>query len=99
MLIHSVYFWLRKDLNTTQRADFVTGLQSLKGIGAASAVYTGTPSATPERPIIDNSYDFCLTVLLPDLAAHDAYQIDPLHKDFLATFAPLWERVQIYDAD
>lgn len=99
MLVHSVFFWLRDDLTADQRIEFQSALKSLKGITAADSVFIGTPAMTVERPVIDNSYDFCLTVLLADLEAHDAYQIDPLHKAFLSTYAPLWTRVQIYDAD
>ena len=97
MLLHSVFFWLRKDLSVAQRKHFEAALETLKGIPSADAVYIGTPADTPERPVIDASYDFCLTVLLQDMEAHDTYQQDPLHQAFLAN--ELWERVQIYDAD
>ena len=99
MLVHTVCFWLRDNLKPQERAEFLAGLESLKGIASAEKVYVGTPASTEARPVIDDSYDYCLTVLLTDLAAHDAYQIDPLHRDFLARFAAYWERVRIYDAD
>lgn len=99
MLVHTVLFWLKEDLSEAQRAGFVEGLESLRRIQAAEAVHIGTPAKTPERPVIDQSYDFCLTVLLTDLAAHDAYQEDPLHTAFLEEFRPCWETVRIYDAD
>ncbi|HBO57933.1 MAG: transcription-repair coupling factor [Puniceicoccaceae bacterium MED-G31] len=98
MLIHTVLFWLRKDLSSSEREDFKAALVSLKDIPSAAAVYVGSPSSTPARPVIDASYDFCLTVLLEDMAAHDAYQQSPLHQAFLKN-KQLWERVQIYDAD
>ena len=98
MLIHTVLFWLHKDLSSSERENFKAALNSLKDIPTAAAVYVGSPSSTPERPVIDASYDFCLTVLLEDMAAHDAYQQSPLHQAFLENKA-LWERVQIYDAD
>jgi hypothetical protein len=99
MLVHTVRFWLRKDLENEERAAFLNGLESLKGIASTEAVYLGTPAATEKRPVIDDSYDYCLTVLLNDLAAHDAYQVDPLHQEFLSRFAGCWERVRIFDAD
>ena len=97
MLVHSVYFWLRKDLNAEETAAFRAGLETLSGIAAARAVYVGTPADTPPRPVIERSYNFALNVLLDDIAAHDAYQQDPLHQAFLARFARHWERVQIFD--
>ena len=42
---------------------------------------------------------FALTVILKDIAAHDAYQEDPLHQTFIADNKELWKRVKIYDAD
>ncbi|MEC7487761.1 MAG: Dabb family protein [Verrucomicrobiota bacterium] len=98
MLIHTVLFWLRKDLSSNELERFKAALGSLKDIPSATAVYVGSPSSTPTRPVIDESYDFCLTVLLKDMAAHDAYQESPIHLAFLENKG-LWERVQIYDAD
>lgn len=97
MLVHSVFFWLKPDLTDEQTAAFRAGLESLAGIEVAEAVYVGTPAAT-DRPVIDRSYSFGLTVLLPDMAAHDAYQEHPLHKAFLEQFVGSWEKVLIYDA-
>lgn len=99
MLVHTVLFWLRKDIDGDKVTEFRIALESLKGIESAEAVYIGIPAATPERPVIDNSYDFCLTVILKDMAAHDAYQIDPLHTAFLENNKELFKKVKIYDAD
>jgi hypothetical protein len=99
MLVHVVFFWLRPDLSEAERVEFKEALDSLKGIQAVDAVYTGTPAGTERRPVIDSSYDFALTVLCTDLAAHDAYQVDPLHLAFVNGQKPKWTRVQIYDAE
>ena len=78
------------------KSAFREGLESLKGIESAVAVYVGTPADT-DRPVIDRSYTFGLTVLLEDMAAHDAYQVHELHLGFLNRFGDSWERVVIYD--
>ena len=98
MLVHTVLFWLRKDIDGDKITEFRLALETMKGIQHAEAVYIGVPAATPERPVIDNSYDFCLTVILKDMAAHDAYQADPIHVEFLKN-KDLWKKVKIYDAD
>ncbi len=98
MLVHTVLFWLRQDLNDNQLNEFRHALEAIKGIRHAEAIYIGTPSKTPERPAIDTGYDFCLTVLLKDLAAHNAYQADPIHIEFLKN-KDLWKKIRIYDAD
>ena len=99
MLVHTVLFWLKPDLSETERAAFHAGVDSLKGITAADAVYTGTVSPTPDRPVVDTTYDAMLTVILKDIPAHDAYQADPLHTTFIGENKDKWTRVQIYDAD
>jgi hypothetical protein len=98
MLVHSVYFWLKPELTPAQRAEFRRGVESLAGIKAVAAVHVGTPAATPKRATIDDTYSVALTVLCKDVAAHDAYQVDPLHLAFVTTFKSYWTRVQIYDA-
>jgi|OM-RGC.v1.026677477 Stress responsive A/B Barrel Domain. len=99
MLVHNVFFWLRPELSETQIAEFRSGLESLQSIEAAEAVYIGTPAAVADRPVLETSYSFCLTVLLSDVGAHDAYQADPVHQNFIARFKGSWEKVQVYDAD
>ena len=74
------------------------GLESLRAIRSTEAVYVGMPAALPDRPTRESSYAFALTVLFKDIAAHDAYQVDPLHKAFIQDFGSLWARVQVYDA-
>lgn len=98
MLVHAVYFWLKKDLTSEQRAAFLAGVESLKGIASTEAVHIGAPAPT-FRPVVDRTYDVALVVLMKDMAAHDAYQVDPLHKAFLEKFASNWEKVVIYDSE
>ena len=99
MLTHIVLFWLKPELNADQRSAFRTGLESLRQVNAIESVYIGTPAKVPERPIIDRSYAYCLTIVFKDVAAHDAYQIHPIHKAFVQTCQQYWTRVQIYDSE
>ncbi|MDO8543451.1 MAG: Dabb family protein [Opitutaceae bacterium] len=99
MLVHTVYFWLKPELTDAQRADFRRGVESLGGIKSVDKIYVGTPAGTEKRPIIDDSYSVALTVLCKNVAAHDAYQLDPIHHVFIDRFKTFWNRVQIYDAE
>lgn len=99
MLVHNVFFWLKSDQSDEQIAQFREGLESLKGIEAADTVFVGSPAEVADRPVLDKSYAYCLTVILTDIAAHDAYQADPIHQAFIARFKDSWEKVQVYDAD
>ncbi|HRE04144.1 MAG TPA: Dabb family protein [Opitutaceae bacterium] len=99
MLVHTVFFWLKPELTAEQRADFRRGVESLATIAATEKVYVGTPAGVPDRPIIDKTFAVGLTVICKDVAAHNAYQVDPIHLAFIERFKPYWSRVQIYDAE
>jgi len=99
MLVHTVYFWLKPELTPAQRADFRKGVESLGAIKAVDQLFVGTPAKTTKRPIIDDSYSVALTVVCKDVAAHDVYQVDPIHLKFVETFKTCWYKVQIYDAE
>lgn len=99
MLVHTVYFWLKPELTAAQRAEFRRGVESLAGIKSVEKVYVGAPAKTEKRPVIDDSYAVALTVLCKNVAAHNAYQVDPIHLKFVEQFKSFWTRVQIYDAE
>ena len=44
MLVHSVFFYLKSDLTNADRNAFEKGVNALKEIDAAEAVYVGTPA-------------------------------------------------------
>lgn len=98
MLIHTVYFWLKPELTPAQLAQFRAGVESLAKIKAADALYVGVPAKTGDRAIIDKSFSVAMTLVCKDVAAHDAYQVDPIHEAFVNTFKTFWSKVQIYDA-
>jgi hypothetical protein len=60
-------------------------------------LHIGTP-APIDRPVVDSTYTFSLTIIFEDLAGHDVYQVHDLHKAFLDQFRVLFEKVVIYDA-
>ena len=96
MMVHNVFFWLRNDLTSAQVKEFVAGITMLATLPSVRHGFTGRPSAT-DRPIIDRTYDYGLTVVFDDLAGHDAYQIHPDHLVFLEKNKDKWATVKIYD--
>ncbi|NBX01090.1 Dabb family protein, partial [bacterium] len=48
-------------------------------------------------PIIDSSYDFAEIFIFKNKADHDAYQVDPIHVDFVNSCKSYWSSVKIYD--
>ena len=98
MLIHTVIFWLRKDLTPAQRSTFEAELQRLTKLSYLARCQFGQPAALEKRPVVDSSYDFGLQVEFKTLADHDFYQKQcPDHARFVATCKSLWEKVVIYD--
>lgn len=98
MLVHSVFFWLKPDLTPVQLAEFHRGVKSLGDIKSVRQIHIGTPAATGDRPVVDSTYSVGLTIIVDDVAGHDAYQVDPLHLAFVQNCKTFWTRVQIYDA-
>ncbi|WP_316804581.1 Dabb family protein [Pedobacter nototheniae] len=97
MISHHVLFWLKADTNAEQKNAFRNGLQTLENIEVVKTFHIGTP-APIERAVVDTTYTFSLVLFFEDLAAHDVYQVHPVHKAFLDEFRELFEKVIIYDA-
>jgi Stress responsive A/B Barrel Domain len=96
MFHHLVLFYLRKDLTASQRADFESKLRGLSQIKSIHSSYVGRPTVA-DRPIIDSSYDFAEIFIFKNKADHDAYQVDPIHVDFVNSCKSYWSSVKIYD--
>lgn len=95
-VVHSVYFWLRKDLVAGEIEAFKGGLESLRGIDGVEALYHGPPVPS-DRDVVDDSFSLALTVVFQDKAALAAYSPDPVHQAFVQKFSGYWTRVQVYD--
>jgi len=98
MIAHHVLFWLKADTTEEQKQAFRNSLQTLENIEVVKTFHIGVP-APIERAVVDTTYTFSLLLLFEDLAAHDVYQVHPLHKAFLDEFRVYFEKVVIYDAE
>ena len=96
MFHHLVFFYLRKDLTSAERAQFETKLRGLDKIKSISSCYIGRPTPS-DRPIVDTSYDYAEMFIFKSKAEHDAYQVDPIHVDFVQSCKAFWSSVKIYD--
>ncbi len=97
MFVHSVYFWLLPSSSADQQAQFLAGLRTLLAIPDIAQAYIGPPAATRDD-VIEHGYSYALTLLFADQAAHDRYQIHPLHQQFIANFSPLLAQVRVFDS-
>ncbi len=97
MFVHTVYFWLKDGTPDAAREQLIGDCTRLLAkVPSVRSLWVGKPAMTP-RPIVDNSYDVGLCVVLDDAPGHDAYQVHPLHLEFVARNSATFGRVQIYD--
>jgi hypothetical protein len=83
-------------LDSEAVAAFEQGLAGLAQDPEIKYAHFGRPAGT-ERDVVDNSYAYGLVFLFEDKAAHDRYQISPIHQKFVEAHLPKWERVVVYD--
>ena len=98
MLIHAVFFWLRPDLTTAQRADFLAEVRKLSAVKTIEKIYVGTPAKIAERSVTERGFDVALTIVFRDGPGHDAYQVDPVHLAFVERNSASWTKVVVYDS-
>lgn len=96
MFVHSVYFWLDRSLTRADEERFKQRLEGLGRIPTVKHCFVGRPAAT-SRPVIDRTYSFGLTLVFDDAAGQDAYQVHPIHEEFVKDCAKMWIRVYICD--
>ena len=97
--IHLVFFWLKNPNDINDRKEFEKAVHKLLDTSIyAKNTHFGQPANT-NRPVVDNSYTFCLKATFDTIEQHDKYQIEPAHKLFISEASKLWERVLIYDSE
>lgn len=98
MLVHTVFFWLKKSAPGGARDQLVKDCHAYLKTSTVKHLWAGPPSTkTPHRDVVDATYDVGLTVVFDDAAGHDAYQDDPRHKEFIERNKAHWQRVVVYD--
>lgn len=97
MFSHVVIFWTKPEVPDAA-AQLLAGMERyLKPIPGALSFHMGrmVPS---HRPVVDQSYQVALNLVFPDKQTQDAYQVHPLHIEFVEqVFKPVCQRVVVYD--
>ncbi|MFK8165553.1 MAG: Dabb family protein [Lewinella sp.] len=96
-MIHTVYFWLKPGLSVADRSDFVRGAKQLGDAPTVLHCFVGVPADTAERDVTDHSFDYSLHLMFTDVAAQNAYQIDPVHLKFVEEQADKFATVKVLD--
>ena len=96
-MIHHVFFWLKNPGSQADRQQLIKGLQTLAAIKEVKKLLIGTPAATEQRGVVDNSYDVSELMYFDKLEDQSAYQVHAIHKAFVEKYSHLWEKVVVYD--
>jgi len=96
MIIHHVFFWLHEH-NEANLEKLITGLKTLKSIKTVRRIHIGVPASTESRDVVDHSYSASELLFFDDLNGQLAYQVDSVHKKFIAECGHLWKKVIVYD--
>ena len=98
-VIHHVFFWLNNPESTADLEQLLSGIKALAAISTVQKLYVGVPAATEERDVIDSSWSASELMYFDSVEDQNAYQVDPLHKKFIAECGHLWRKVQVYDIE
>lgn len=95
---HVVLFWLNNPDNLQERKKFEASLEKfIKNSEYIKTIHLGSPANT-NRPVIDNTYTYCMILTFTSKEEQDKYQDEPGHKAFIAESEELWEKVIVYDS-
>jgi hypothetical protein len=97
MFSHIVIFWT--DPKQPAAADeLIAGAnQYLRPIPGALHFHVGKMAGS-HRAVVDQTYQVALNLIFPDKATQDAYQVHPLHVEFVEqVFKRVCTKVVVYD--
>jgi hypothetical protein len=95
---HQVYFWLKNPGSAEDRAQLIKGVKTLQKIEVVRKLVVGVVAATQKRAAVDDSWGVSALTFFDDVAGEAAYQIDPIHTDFVKNYSHLWSKVVVYDS-
>ena len=97
-LAHQVYFWLKKPDSAEDRTELIKGIKTLRKIESVKKLSIGVVAATEKRSVIDDTWSVSELAIFSDLAGEAAYQVHPIHDDFVKNYSHLWSKVVVYDS-
>jgi hypothetical protein len=98
MLAHNVYFSLNES-TPANRQKLVDACKKYLANHPGTVYFGAGAVCDLDRPVNDRDFDVGLHLVFKDRAAHDAYQIAPLHEKFIAENKATWKKVRVFDTD
>lgn len=98
MLAHNVYFALNES-TPANRQKLVDACNKYLAKHPGTVFYGVGTVCDLDRPVNDRDFDVGLHLIFKDRASHDAYQVAPLHEQFIAENRANWKKVRVFDSD
>ena len=97
-LAHNVFFKL-KDATPVKVAEMVTACKTYLNVQPGIVFFAAGPlCAELDRDVNDCDWDVGLHLVFIDKTAHDAYQQDPTHNQFIDEQKANWAKVRVFDS-
>jgi hypothetical protein len=98
MLVHNVYFALKDNSNAAKEKLLAACKKYLTGHPGTVFFACGGLAQELRREVNDRDFDVALHVIFKDQAAHDRYQVDQRHVQFIAENKENWKKVRVFDS-
>ena len=95
-MTHNVFFWLKDNQNIKLFESEATKLTLIDSVDRGTL---GKTALTPKREVTDKSFTYHLSLSFSNIDAHNAYQSDSIHKDFVSKCKDMWEKDIVYDTE
>jgi len=99
MLAHAVYFTLQDDSDAAKEKLVAACHKDLSDHDGTVFYAAGALEPDLDRPVNDRDFDVSLYVVFTDRAAHDAYQQNPRHLQFIEENKSNWKQVRVFDSN
>lgn len=97
-LAHNVFFAL-KDRSPEKVQELVAACHKYLNVQAGIVFFAAGPICTElDREVNVQDWDVGLHLVFIDKAAHDAYQDDPMHIQFIEEQKSNWSGVRVFDS-
>ncbi|MFO0851122.1 MAG: Dabb family protein [Gemmataceae bacterium] len=97
-LAHNVFFKLL-DHSPEKVEELVAACKKYLNVQPGIVFFAAGPiCAELDRPVNDRDWHVGLHIVFIDKAAHDAYQDDPTHNQFIDEMKPNWAGVRVFDS-
>ena len=98
-LAHCVFFKLKDNSAEAQAALIAAGEKYLKPHEGVVTYEMGARNVEMKRDVNDSDFDIALIVVFDSQANHNAYQVSPIHDQFIAEQKDNWASVRVFDAN